>query len=152
METAMTMMAHAHEGRTVLGRVGEWLKSLWRRSAALAELEACSGPEMERVARDAGIGVGDLRVLAGKWPDSADLVERRLAALGLDAAQVAATEPAVMRDLQRVCSLCGNKRVCAHDLDRSPANAAWREYCPNTGTLAALDPQASETCRCGKLN
>jgi hypothetical protein len=152
MEMAMTMMAHAHEGRTVLGRVGEWLKSWWERSTALAELEACSGPEMERVARDAGIGVSDLRVLAGKWPSSADLVERRMAVLGLDAVEVEAEQPAVMRDLQRVCSLCDNKRVCEHDLDRSPANAAWREYCPNTGTLAVLGPQASGTCCCGKVD
>jgi len=144
----MTMMAHAHEERTVLGRVGEWLKSWWERSTVLAELDACSGQEMERMARDAGIGVGDLRVLAGRWPDSADLVQRRMAAIGLDAAEVEAAQPATMRDLQRVCSLCDNKRVCAHDLDRSPTNAAWREYCPNAGTLAALGPQPSEKCCC----
>jgi hypothetical protein len=147
----MTMMAHSHEGRTALGRVGEWLKSWWEQSTALAELDACSSREMERMARDAGIGVGDLRVLAGKWPDAADLVQRRMAALGIDAVRVDATEPAVMRDLQRVCSLCDNKRVCEHDLDRSPANDAWRAYCPNTGTLAALGPQAPGTC-CRKVN
>ena len=113
---AMTMMAHAHEDRTVLGRVGEWMRSWWERSTAL----------------------GDLRVLAGRWPDAADLVQRRMAALGIDAAQVDTAEPAVMRDLQRVCSLCDNKRVCAHDLDRAPAGRAWRDYCPNAGTLAAL--------------
>ena len=144
-EAAMTMMAHTDESRTVFGRVAEWLKAWWERSTALAELEACGRPEMERVARDAGVGVGDLRVLAGKWPDSADLVERRLAALGVDAGEVEATEPAVMRDLQRVCSVCDNKRVCEHDLDRSPANAVWSEYCPNAGTLEAIAPQAPET-------
>jgi hypothetical protein len=144
----MTMMAHADEGRTVLGRVGEWLKSWWERSIVLADLDSCSGPEIERMARDTGIGVGDLRVLAGKWPDSAHLVDRRMAAIGLDAAEVDAAEPATMRDLQRVCSLCDNKRVCEHDLDRSPANAAWREYCPNEGTLAALGPRPSATCCC----
>ena len=143
----MTAAAHAHESRTMFGRVGEWLKSWWERSTDLAELEACGGPEMERVARDAGIGVGDLRVLAGKWPDSADLVERRLAALGLDAAQVDQTQPAVMRDLQRVCSLCANTRVCEHDLDRNPASPAWHDYCPNAGTLDALCPQGSNAGR-----
>src|SRR5215471_10425234 len=141
MERAMTMMAHAEEGRTVLGRVGEWLKGWWERSIMLAELDACSGAEVERMARDTGVGVGDLRVLAGKWPDSADLVNRRLAAIGLDTVDVEEAHPATMRDLQRVCSLCDNKRVCEHDLDRSPANASWREYCPNAGTLAALGPQ-----------
>ena len=137
----MTMMAHAGEGRTVLGRIGGWLKHCWARSTLLGELDACSGAEVERMARDTGIGAGDLRVLAGKWPDSAHLVDRRMAAIGLDAVEIDDTEPATMRDLQRVCSLCDNKRVCEHDLDRSPANAAWRDYCPNPGTLAALSPQ-----------
>ncbi len=144
----MSMMAHAHESRTMFGRVGGWLRHWWERSTALAELEACSGAEMERIARDTSVGVGDLRVLAGKWPNSADLVGRRMAALGLDAADIDAAEPATMRDLQRVCSMCDNKRVCEHDLDRSPASADWREYCPNAGTLDALAPQAE--CCCGR--
>jgi hypothetical protein len=134
----MTMTAQTHESRTMLVRVGGWLKRAWERSTALGELEVCGGREMERVARDAGVGVGDLRVLAGKWPDAADLVERRIATLGLDAVALEATQPAAMRDLQRVCSMCDNKRVCAHDLDRAPAGRAWRDYCPNAGTLAAL--------------
>jgi hypothetical protein len=137
----MTMMAQAHESRTMFGRVGAWLKHWWERSTALGDLEGCSRPELERVARDVGIGVRDLRVLAGKWPDAADLVERRLAALGLDASKVDAAEPATMRDLQRVCSICDNKRVCEHDLDRSSAPADWQAYCPNSGTFAALVPQ-----------
>jgi Family of unknown function (DUF6455) len=118
------------------GVVGWWRR--WRqRAASLTELELLS-TETDRVARDAGVGVGDLRVLAGKWPDAAHLADRRMATLGLDAAQVGAMQPAVMRDVQRVCSLCANKRVCEHDLDRSPADAAWREYCPNVDTLDAL--------------
>jgi hypothetical protein len=139
------MMAQTHESRTMLGRVGAWLRTFWERSIALGDLAACGSPELERVARDTGVGVGDLRVLAGKWPDAADLVERRITALGLDAAQIEATQPAVMRDVQRVCSMCDNKRVCEHDLDRRPADAGWTSYCPNVGTLAALDPQVG--CR-----
>jgi hypothetical protein len=140
----MTMTAQTHESRMMLDRVGGWLKRMWERSTALGELEGCGGREMERVARDVGVGVGDLRVLAGKWPDAADLVERRIATLGLDPAALEATQPAAMRDLQRVCSLCDNKRVCAHDLDRAPADRAWHDYCPNAGTLAALSPVAAK--------
>src|SRR5215831_18617289 len=99
----MTMMAQAHESG-ILDRIGGWLKRVWERSTALGELETCGGREMECVARDVGVGVGDLRVLAGKWPDAADLVERRITTLGLDAAALEATQPAAMRDLQRVCS------------------------------------------------
>ena len=122
------------------GVVGWWRR--WRqRAASLTELELLSG-EADRVARDAGVSAGDLRILAGKWPDAADLAKRRIAALGLDAAQVGETRPAVMRDVQRVCSLCANKRVCEHDLDRSPASDVWHDYCPNEGTLEALRSEA----------
>jgi hypothetical protein len=139
----MTMMAHAHESQSIFGRVGGWLRKQWERPAALAELEACGCAEMERLARDTGVGVGDLRVLAGKWPDSADLVGRRMAALGLEATEVGQSAPQIMRDLQRVCSVCANKRVCEHDLDRGPANPRWQDYCPNVETLHAICSQLS---------
>ena len=118
-------------------RVVGWWRRWRQRAASLAELDRLS-TEAERVARDAGIDVGDLRVLAGKWPDSADLAKRRMATLGLDAAQVQETQAAVVRDVQRVCSLCANKRACVHDLDHDPADAAWHQYCPNDETFDAL--------------
>jgi hypothetical protein len=118
-------------------RVVGWWRRWRQRAATLAELELLAG-ETDRVARDAGMVAGELRVLAGKWPDAADLAERRMAALGLDAAEVAATQPAVMRDVQRVCSLCASKRVCVHDLDHDPENATWHRYCPNDETFDAL--------------
>ena len=118
-------------------RVIGWWRRWRQRAASLAEFDRLS-TEAERVARDAGVDVGDLRVLAGKWPDSADLAKRRMATLGLDAAQVQETQAAVMRDVQRVCSLCANKCVCVHDLDHDPANAAWHQYCPNDETFDAL--------------
>ena len=141
------MMTAFDRSRAVRNGIVAWWRR-WRQPAAgLAEFELLAN-EVQRVARDAGVSVGDLRVLAGKWPEAADLANRRMATLGLDAAQLGETQPAVMRDVQRVCSLCANKRVCEHDLDRNSANAAWRDYCPNAGTLAALSPQPSATCCC----
>jgi hypothetical protein len=43
-----------------------------------------------------------------------------------------------MRDLQRVCTVCGSKRRCAHELAKNPSDPAWQKYCPNATTLAAL--------------
>ena len=125
------------------GLVGWWRRRR-QRAASLAELAFLSG-EAERIASDAGVSVGDLRVLAGKWPDAADPVERRMAALGIDATQVEETQPAVMRDLQRVCSMCDEKRMCTHDLNRDPADPAWRDYCPNAETLGTLSSRTSDT-------
>jgi hypothetical protein len=49
-----------------------------------------------------------------------------------------------MRDLQRVCSICDNKRACEHDLDRNPGSPAWRDYCANADTFAAVAGESSK--------
>jgi hypothetical protein len=78
----------------------------------------------------------ELRVLAGKWPD--DLLSRRLKQVELDAAEIVRSEPEVVRDLQRVCTVCGSKRKCDHDLANRRSDSAWVKYCPNATTLDAL--------------
>jgi hypothetical protein len=86
-----------------------------------------------RIVHDLAVTPADLRVLAGKWPD--DLLSRRLEQLDLDRAHV---EPQVLRDLERVCTLCGSKRRCGRELARDPSDSRWLEYCPNATTLSAL--------------
>jgi len=96
-------------------------------------------PETERhIARDIGVGTGELRALAGKWPDSASLLARRMASLRLDANAVEKTLPTVSRDLKKLCSLCRDKQRCEHDLNAASADPGWRGYCPNSHTLTAL--------------
>jgi hypothetical protein len=122
----------------MLGRFGNWWKR-WREHAmTIAGLRECGYAELSRVAQDIGVGAGDLKVLAGKWPDAAGPIARRAAALGLDADEIGRPEPEVMRDLERVCSLCGNKRACEHDLSHAAQSSHWQDYCPNAETLAAI--------------
>jgi hypothetical protein len=59
-------------------------------------------------------------------------------ALDLDRDEVVRTEPATFRDLQRVCTMCGHHRRCAHDLAYDPLDPEWKNYCPNEQTLKAL--------------
>jgi len=134
----MALAADAHEHRTMFDRIGEWWRHWRERNGVLAALDQCGRTEVERMARDVGLGGNDLRVLAGKWPDGATLLERRIEMLGLDRASAGLREPQVMRDLQRVCSICNNKRACAHDLDRRPGSAVWQDYCPNANTFDAV--------------
>ena len=90
------------------------------------------------MARDLGMSRGELSVLAGKWPDSADLLSRRLERVNL-----AGVEPQVLRDLERVCTLCGSKRKCEYDLTIDPSHPAWTGYCPNAPTINALMAERS---------
>lgn len=99
---------------------------------------SCGERELDRVAQDVGVTRGELCILAGKWPDSAEQLTQRMDRIGLDEADVAATEPQVMRDLQRACSSCASRRRCARDLAQNSSDPVWRYYCPNATTFAAL--------------
>jgi len=105
---------------------------------AIAELDRCGPDEFERVARDVGVSGTELCILAGKWPDAADLLGQRMGYLNIDEAAVARTKPQAIKDLQRVCTLCASKRRCARDMRENSLDPVWEDYCPNQMTLAAL--------------
>ena len=109
-----------------------------RRDADLADLRRCDPVEVNHIADDLGLSRATLFTLAAKRPDSADLLLQRMQVLGLDPKVVGAEQTADMRDLQRCCSCCDNKPECGHDLDNHPQDSRWRNYCPNSHTLAAL--------------
>jgi hypothetical protein len=94
--------------------------------------------EAEHIAHDVGVSAAELRASAGRWPDTTPLLSHRLAALGIDEVGTARNEPAVMRDLKRVCSLCSETNYCKSDLNRNPSDPVWQVYCPNVDTLKAL--------------
>jgi hypothetical protein len=132
---------------TILNAVANWWRN-WRAARAnLASLDRCGADDAERIAHDLGVTAPELRALAGRWPDSADLLDRRLAALGLDRAEIRRTEPQVLSDLQRVCTVCTSDRECKHDLAENPYDPGWREYCPNVVTLDALTAERAKWAR-----
>jgi hypothetical protein len=112
---------------------------LWRnwreRRARLVEFDSSDPAEMRRVARDLGTSLSELRALAGQDRNSADLLCRRLQSINIEGATI---DPAVMRDLHRCCSLCGDKTLCMHELEDRPKQTSWPKYCPNEQTIAAL--------------
>jgi hypothetical protein len=130
------------------------LVHLWRsfngRRRTMADLDYCGPAEMERIARDVGVSGADLSILAGKWPpDAADLLYWRMNEIKLDRMEVTRADPQVMRDLQRVCTVCGSRRRCEHELAKNPSDPAWQKYCPNATTLSAL---AAERAAKGRAN
>jgi hypothetical protein len=100
-------------------------------------LDTCGG-EAARIARDLSLTTGELRSLARKGADAAELLYRRIADLGLERDAIAYREAHTLRDMQRACSLCASKGRCRRDFARGAAPSAWRDYCPNDDTLDAL--------------
>jgi hypothetical protein len=119
-------------------RLAHWWRSWNGRRRAMADLDSWGPAEMERIVRDVGVSGADLSILASKWPDAADLLYWRMNEANLDRKEITHADPQVMRDLQRVCTVCGSKRRCEHQPAKDPSNPVWQKYCPNATTLLTL--------------
>jgi len=142
----MTDLSGREERRSPLTAMWRVL-SRWARGASAPDVSCCGEMEVERIARDVRMTPAELRAVASRGPQAADLLLRRMAVLDLDPAEVAQVGPQTFRDLQRVCSLCESKRRCVRDFARDAAAPQWQDYCPNAATLMALDalPWASRS-------
>jgi hypothetical protein len=127
----------------LLGLFTELWKAFWTKRAAVNQLGDCDSATMARIAQDLGVSAADLRLLAKRDKTAADLLYRRLETLRLDPTSI---DPALMRDLQRCCSNCDSKPLCAHELEDKPISASWPKYCPNENSIIALTskPTTSE--------
>ncbi len=112
------------------------------------EMSALSSREIEGIARDLHVSTSDLLSLTGQSTGSAVLLDRRLVQSGLSKDDLKARRGDVLRDLERVCGLCGAKDRCASDLDAAGEVEDPPEYCPNELTLRALAQESiREHCR-----
>lgn len=107
------------------------------------EMICMSPQEIDCMARDLRVSTPELLSLAEESADSAALLDRRLAQSGLSKDVLAARRGDVLRDLERVCTLCGAKQRCAADLDCCDHVEQQPEYCPNELTLQALAQEKS---------
>jgi hypothetical protein len=119
-----------------LNTIAQWVTKY--RMAVGAHLGPCGPEEVRQTARDLGVATTQMRELMNKGPGAADLLQNMLVALHVDPKKLAKANPAVVRDLQRLCITCSNKTLCAHELDVGTAAEHFRDYCPNAFTLDAL--------------
>jgi hypothetical protein len=139
------LSVHARaDGGSLLGAILARWRNFRSSRASLAELHRL-GRNIDFLARDVNLSPSDLHAVAARWPGHADLLRRRLAAQQLDPEGFAPARSAALRDLERVCALCGEQHRCRRGLDADAD--AWREYCPNAFTIDALqerEPAGSE--------
>ena len=117
----------------------DWLKH--RRD--LSELRQLGTVEFDRIAEDLRVSPGDLNDLVRLGPHAADELPKLLAALGIDEEALVRTEPLVLRDMERVCTLCGHKRQCDRDLAAGSSAEHYDGYCPNAPTIHDLGQPAN---------
>ena len=116
---------------------GEWLKH--RRE--LKEMREMDAANFDRIAGELLMSSADLEALVRQRPHAADELPKMLTALGIDHEDLARTQPLVLRDMERVCSLCNHKRQCDRDLAAGTAAAHYEEYCGNADTIDGLGQQ-----------
>ena len=81
--------------------------------------------------------------LINTFADAADELPLLLKALGIDEAALARTHPLVLRDMERVCTLCRHKARCDMDLADGTSAEYFSSYCPNEPTIKQLERTAA---------
>ena len=134
----MFALAKGRQGRLSVQPLLAWCRGCFTAKSE-SDFEYCDKAEVEHMARDLRMSASELRAVASKGAKAADLLLHRMSDLDMDPKEVARLEPAALRDLQRVCTLCNAHRRCARDFAHDAPQSTWEHYCPNAGTLAALN-------------
>jgi transcriptional regulator with XRE-family HTH domain len=124
----------------LINTFGDWLKH--RRE--LNEMRQLNTAEFDRIASDLRLSPGDLNELVRQGPHAADELPKLLKVLGIDEADLARTQPLVLRDMERVCALCRSEAQCDRDLAAGTSAEHYEGYCLNAGTIDGLGQAASK--------
>jgi len=130
-------MLHANDASHAPGlraRALEWLKAHTHPD----ELVGFSGKQLRHMAADLQVTESDLLKLASHGPDNTALMEGMMRARRLDPVQIHDSFLTLLRDIERVCTLCRQTKRCQRELKAGTASANCHEYCPNAGTFDAL--------------
>lgn len=126
------------EHATLTQSIVEWYHGFIDRLARSHEFDALGAQEVQRLAGDIGVSSEELVRLSRLPTSAADLLEKRLAVLGLSPDDIEIVSPKLLNDLRRTCSHCAVKGQCAKDIAHQPHDAVWKGYCPNADTITGL--------------
>jgi hypothetical protein len=124
--------------RSIINSIVQWVKKCRDAREDRRDLLNCGPDEVAQITRDLRLQPTELAALIRKGPDAADLLQELLPAVGLNARSLERDDPATMRDLQRLCTTCDDKRRCQLDLANGTSGDSFRDYCPNAFTVDAL--------------
>jgi len=115
-----------------------WLKH----RQEISEMREFDTGEFARIAHELGVTPDDLDTLVRRGPHAIEELPKLLKALGVDEKAIARTLPLVLRDMERVCASCQQKRQCDHDIAAGTSGQHYEEYCGNAATINSLGQKA----------
>ena len=104
----------------------------------LSEARQMDPSDFDRIAGELRISPDQLDALVRQGPHAADELPKLLKALGVDEGSLARSEPQLLRDMERVCALCNQKRKCNRELAAGTSSEHYGEYCLNASTIDGL--------------
>jgi uncharacterized protein YjiS (DUF1127 family) len=113
---------------------GDWLKH----QQEMREMREMNSGDFARIVRDLSVSPAELDAVVRQGPHASDELPRLLKVLGIDEATLSRTQPALQRDMVRVCAACRQKALCNHDLDAGTLAQRYEEYCPNAPAIDEL--------------
>jgi hypothetical protein len=134
----MTIQDHPYPRvEMLIDMFGDWLKH--RRE--LSKIRRMDRTDFDRIAGELRVSPDQLDMLVRRGPHAADELPILLKVHGIDQADLARAEPLVLRDMERVCGLCHEKRQCDRDLAAGTSAEHYEGYCLNADTIDALTRQ-----------
>jgi hypothetical protein len=115
--------------QSVLKSIAQWIMKYRDARNICNDLVNCRPDEVANIARDLRLSPSELVILARNGSNAADLLQDMLKALGVDKNAIENDEPLVMRDLERLCTTCHEKRRCRLDLANGVIADNFRDYC-----------------------
>ncbi len=105
----------------------------------MREVRDIDRSEFDHIAADLQISPGVLDELVRRGPHAVDELPKMLKSLGIDRTALTKAQPRLLRDMEQVCALCGQKRRCDRDIANGSVGDHYQEYCPNAHTIMQLD-------------
>ena len=119
----------------LINTFADWL----RHRQDLSEIRRMDTTQFDKIASDLRVSPSELDELVRQGPHAADELPKLLKVLGINEADLARTEPMVLRDMERVCAMCASKRQCDRDLADGTSAEHYEGYCLNAPTIDSLD-------------
>jgi hypothetical protein len=120
----------------MIGLYGDWLKK--RREFDRVDGVRRRVRKLEPVAHEVDVTPVILERLVRQRSQGANELPYTLTALGIDETALWRTEPALLLDMEHVCSVCIHKPRCHRELGAGTAATNYVEYCENADAIDTL--------------